>query len=65
MLALKMRNIKSENIDTVKYTAEPKMIKGVSYVVAEDEEINRLRDVLQNKLNGIDEEVKEKEHQNN
>ncbi|WP_088363055.1 LCP family protein [Bacillus cereus] len=65
LLALKMRNIKAENIDTIKYTAEPKMIKGVSYVVAEDKEVNRLRDVLQDKLNGIDVTDKENGHQNN
>ncbi|MGF7535409.1 LCP family protein [Bacillus mexicanus] len=51
LLALKMRNLNSENIETVDFKSGPDMINGVSYVIAKDEAIqevgHKLNDLLE------------------
>lgn len=39
LLAIKMRNLNSNNIESVDFKSRPDMINGVSYVIADDEDI--------------------------
>lgn len=51
LLALKMRNLDSKNINTIKLDATSEMINGVSYVVATDKEINDVTEQVEAALN--------------
>ncbi|MCK2000248.1 LCP family protein [[Brevibacterium] frigoritolerans] len=55
LLALKMRNLQGNSIETIKLDASPDMINGVSYVVSDEESISKTTNELQDRLEGINE----------
>lgn len=55
LLALKMRNLQGNSIETIKLDASPDMVNGVSYVVSDEESISKTTNELQDRLEGITE----------
>lgn len=51
LLALKMRDLEGESIDSLHLEAKPDMINGVSYVTSENEDINKISKEIQDILN--------------
>lgn len=52
LLALKMRNLSGNSIESITLEARPDMINGVSYVIADEEDIELTSDLIQDKLKG-------------
>lgn len=55
LLALKMRNLSGNSIDSIALEARPDMINGVSYVIADEDDIELTSDIIHDKLNGSSE----------
>jgi len=51
-LAVKFRNLDGSDVETVKLTAYPKMIDGISYVLVDDDEKEKTQDDMQRLLQG-------------
>ena len=50
LLALKMRNLKGSDIESIKLEAYPDMINGISYVITDDDSIKKVSEEMKSKL---------------